>query len=86
MTTSENKKRTTVYAQAKTVYPGLYTYSKGLLKPENGLLKYGNNRYFRGVRKKKFHSKILKFVTGKKWRMKTNLLRGSPNIFSESAM
>ena len=37
-----------------------------LLKPENGLLKYGNNQYFRGVRKKNFHRKIFKFVAGQK--------------------
>ena len=55
-----------------------------LLKPENSLLKYGNNHYFRGVRKKKFHSKIFKFVAGKKWRMKTNFHIGSPNILLSS--
>ena len=58
----------------------------GLLKPENGLLKYGNNHYFRGVRKKNLIAKSSNLLLGKKWRVKTNLHRGSPNIFSESAI
>ena len=57
-----------------------------LLKPENCLLKYGNNHYFRGVRKKNFIAKSSNLLLGKKWRMKANLHRGSRKIFSESAM
>ena len=51
-----------------------------LLKPENGLLKYG----IEVSEKKKAKSSNL--LLGKKWRIKTNLHRGSPNIFRESAM
>ena len=57
-----------------------------LQKPENGLLKYGNNHYFTGIRKKKFMAKSSNLLLGKKWRMKTNLYRGSSNNFTESAL
>ena len=36
--------------------------------------------------KKQFIAKSSNFMLGKKWWMKTNLGRGSPNIFTESAM
>ena len=52
-----------------------------LLKPENGLLKYGIE-----VSEKKKEAKSSNLLLGKKWRIKTNLHRGSPNIFRESAM
>ena len=36
--------------------------------------------------KKQFIAKSSNFMLGKKWWMKTNLDRGSPNIFTESTM
>ena len=62
------------------------TIKTNFLKPENGLLKYGNNHYFRGVRKKKIVAKSSNLLLGKKKRMKTNLHRGIPNIFNESTL
>ena len=38
------------------------------------------------LRKKNFIAKSSNLLLGKKWRMNTNLHRGSPNIFSESTM
>ena len=66
MTTSGNKNAQLRMPKAKTVYTGLHTYSNEFVEAKNGLLKYGNNHYFRGVRKTIFHSKIFKFVAGQK--------------------
>ena len=59
----------------------MYTYSNGFVEARKWFVKV----WHRGFEKKK-KAKSSNLLLGKKWRIKTNLHRGSPNIFSESAM
>ena len=86
MTTSGNKKVQLCTPKAKVVYTGLYTYWNEFAEAWKQFVKVWQQPLFTSVRKKKFMAKSSNLLLGKKWRMKTNLNRGSPNNFIESAL